>query len=70
MNNYSIVSHVAGGGSEVDDRSSSGAAVCEGVDVSHNIMPELPFFFSCHGKVNVLCMALHLQNLSVRDGQT
>lgn len=54
----------------MDDGSSSGAAVCEGVDVSHDVMPELPLLLCRHGKVNVVFVALHLQNLGVRDGQT
>lgn len=54
----------------MDDGGSRGAAVCEGVDVSHDIVPELALFFSCHGEVNVLGVALHLHNLHVRDGQT
>ncbi len=67
---YSIVSHVAGGGAEVDDGSGSGAAVCEGVDVGHDIVPELALLLGRHCKVDVLFVALHLLNLSVCDGQT
>lgn len=68
--NYSIVSHVAGGGAEVDDGSGGGAAVCEGVDVSHDVVPELALLLSRHGEVDVLLVALHLLDLGVRDGQT
>lgn len=68
--NYSIVSNIAGGGAEVDDGSSGGAAVCERVDVGHDIVPELALLFGRHGKVDVLFMALHLLNLFVGDGQT
>lgn len=66
---YSIVSDVTGGGSEVDDGSGGGAADCKGVDVSHDIVPELSLFLSRHGEVYVVCVALHLLDLSVRDGQ-
>lgn len=68
--NYSIVPHVAGGGTEVDDGSGSGAAVCEGVDVGHDIMPELALLLSRHGEVDVFFVAFHLLNLGVCDGQT
>lgn len=68
--NYSIVSNIAGGGAEVDDGSSSGAAVCECVDVGHDIVPELALLFGRHGEVDVLFMAHHLLNLFVCDGQT
>lgn len=54
----------------MDDGSSSGAAVCEGVDVSHDIVAELALLLRCHGEVDVLCMALHFLNLAVCDGQT
>lgn len=54
----------------MDDGSSSGAAVCKGVDMSHDIVPELTFLFSCHHKVNILCMALHLLDLGVCNGET
>lgn len=67
---YSVVPHVAGGGTEVDDGSSSGAAVCEGVDVSHDVVPELALLLGRHDEVYVLFVALHLQNLGVCDGQT
>lgn len=53
----------------MDDGCSSGAAVCEGMDVGHDIMSELALLLSRHGEVNVLFMALHLQNLGIRDGQ-
>lgn len=68
--NYSIVSHIAGGGAEVDDGSGGRAAVSEGVDVSHDVVPELTLLLRRHGEVDVLFVALHLQNLSVRDGKT
>lgn len=54
----------------MDDGSSGGTAVCEGVDMSHDIVSEFAFLFSRHDKVNVLRVALHLQDLSVGDGQT
>lgn len=54
----------------MDDGRSSGAAVCEGVDVGHDIMSELALLLSRHGKVNVLFVTLHLQNLGICDGQT
>lgn len=68
--NYSVVSHVAGGGAEMDDGCSSGAAVCEGVDMSHNIMSELALLLSRHGEINIVFVTLHLLNLGVGDGQT
>lgn len=54
----------------MDDGSGSGAAVCEGVDVGHDIVPELALLLGRHGEVDVLFVALHLLNLGVRDGQT
>lgn len=54
----------------MDDGCSCGAAVCEGVDVGHDIMSELAFLLGRHGKVNVPLMAFHLLNLGVRDRQT
>ena len=67
---YSVVSDVAGRGPEVDDGSGSGAAVCERVHVSHDVVPELALFFGRHDKVNVVRVALHLLDLGVGDGQT
>jgi len=69
-NNYSVVSHVAGGGAQVDDGSGGGAAVSEGVDVSHDVVSEFTFLLGRHGEVDVLFVALHLHNLGVGDGQT
>lgn len=54
----------------MDDGSCGGAAVCEGVDVSHDIVPEFTLFLCRHGKVNVLCVVLHLHDLGICDGQT
>lgn len=54
----------------MDDGSGGEAAVCEGVDVGHDIVPELALLLRRHGEVDVLFVALHLQNLGVRDGQT
>lgn len=54
----------------MDDGSGGGAAVCEGVDVSHDVVPEFTLLLGRHGKVDVHFMALHLLNLGVRDGQT
>lgn len=42
----------------------------EGVDVSHDVVPELPLLLGGHGEVDVLGVALHLLDLSVRDRQT
>ncbi len=54
----------------MDDGSSGGAAVCEGVDMSHDVVPELALLLGRHGEVDVLFVALHLQDLGVGDGQT
>lgn len=54
----------------MDDGSCVGAAVCERVDMSHDVVPEFALLLRCHGKVDVVCVALHLQNLGVCDGQT
>lgn len=54
----------------MDDGCRSRAAVCEGVDVGHDIMSQLALLLSRHGKVNVLFVSFHLQDLGVSDGQT
>ena len=54
----------------MDDWRGSGAAVGEGVHVSHDVVPELAFFFGRHDEVNVVRVALHLLDLGVGDGQT
>lgn len=54
----------------MDDGCSSGAAVCEGVDVSHDIMSELALLLGRHGEINIVFVTLHLLNLGVGDGQT
>lgn len=67
---YGVVSHVAGGGSQVDDGRRRGAAVSEGVHVSHHIVPEFTLFLRRHAEIDVLRVALHLRNLLVGDGQS
>lgn len=53
----------------MDDGGGGGAAVCEGVDVGHDVVPELALLLRCHGKVDVLHVALHLLDLGIGDGQ-
>lgn len=67
---YSVVPDVAGGGTQVDDGSSRGAAVRKGVHVGHHVVPQLALLLSRHGEVDVLLVALHLLNLGLCDGQT
>lgn len=67
--NYSVVSHVARGGAEMDDGCSGGAAVCEGVDVRHDIVSELALLLRRHGEINIVLVALHLLDLAVGDWQ-
>lgn len=66
---YCVVSYVTGGSTQVDDGSCSGAAVGEGVDVGHDIVPKFALLLSCHGEVDVLHMSLHLRNLGISDGE-
>lgn len=54
----------------MDDGSGGGAAVCEGVDMGHDVVPELALLLGRHGEVDVHFVALHLQNLGVGDGKT
>ena len=66
---HSVVPDVAGSGTQVDDGSSSWAAVGEGVHVSHDIMTELLLLLRRHGEVDVICVALRLCHLGIGDGQ-
>lgn len=67
---YSVVSNITGSGPQMNDGSRAGAAVCEGVDVRHHVVPEFTLLFSRHGEVDVVGVRLHLLDLSVSDGQT
>lgn len=53
----------------MDDGRSGGAAVCEGVDVRHDIVSELPLLLRRHGEIDIVLVALHLLDLAVGDGQ-
>lgn len=67
---YSVIPDVAGGGTQVDDGRSRGAAVRKGVHVGHHVVPQLALLLGRHGEVDVLLVALHLLNLGLCDGQT
>lgn len=53
----------------MDDGGCSGAAVGKGVDVGHDIMTKFALLLSCHGKVDVLHVSLHLSQLLISDRQ-
>ena len=64
-----VVANVAGGGSEVDDGSSLGRRHCEGVNVSHHVVPHLPLLLRGQLEVNIVDVVPHLRQLGAGDVQ-
>ena len=69
-NQIGIVSDIAAGCAEVDNRLCGRADLTVSVDVRHHIMPHLPLARVRNGKVNVVDVCTHFRDLLVGNVQS
>ena len=64
-----VVPHVAAGGAQVDNGHRAGAEVAIGMDMGHDVVPQLPLIPGRGGVVDFILVRLHLVDLGLCDGQ-
>ncbi len=60
MMQVGVIDHILAGGAQVDDLPGRRGGFAEGVDMRHNIMPELGFPMRGPGEVDVVQPGFHL----------
>ena len=68
LQNVGVVTHIAGGGAQVDDGLGLGADLAEGEHMGHHVVPDLVLMRRGGGIVDVVNVLAHLLNLLVADG--